>query len=200
MSDPKILLFGCGNAGADPDRALSRIEQITLPAGERLVLSSGKFDARKRARTLNIEAGYPAAMIAFQNRFRHADDVDARLHFEDGFDILSISESMDRLAGFDFLLMMRSDIKQSIAWPDVTDQMRNRHFLLFDSEIGAAAVTPEARNILIDLRDPKKAFLLAMRDIYQTGAAFAVEPYSLATVLDLVSDAVEAIARSAGTR
>lgn len=200
MSEPKILLFGCGHAGADPERCLALVEQIAIPADQRLVLSSGKFDARKRARTLNIEAGYPAAMIAFQNRFRLANDRDAQLHFEDGFDILSICENIDRLSGFEYLLLMRRAFKQPSSWSDMTEQMNGRHFLIIDLMMGSDENVSDTCNVLIDLRDSERLFLLALRDIFETGTAFAIEPYSFQKVLDIAADAVGAVARSAGDR
>lgn len=200
MSEPRILLLGCASAGADPASALALVETIAVPGGERLVLTTGKFDTRKRARTLNVEAGYPPSIVAFQNRFLDADGINARLHYEDGFDVLSISESMDRLSGFDFLIMMRTAFEQPADWSQVLDWNAIQHFRLFGSRIDAQAAGPDARNLLIDVRASDQLFLHALRDLFQTGSTFAIEPYSLEQTLCTAADAAGAIARLSSAR
>ena len=187
MSDPKILLCGPALDLQESAARLEMLRQITLPNATKFVVTTGKFDAKKEARTFNIEADYPTEPALLQTLAAEAVGSDLRdRRFRDGYDLFCLRRILAAHEGFDLALLLREADRFEDRWPELRSSIRNELFLTFAEQRPEGDELNSATNLLINLRDKRAAaFLDRVATVYASGAAYAMTHYSLDAALSL---------------
>lgn len=186
MSDPRILVLGTASNVVESEEALTRLNRIVLPNASKHVATAGKFDSRAIAATLNVEAGYPAEPAVLHTLAAWAERHDpADPRFRDGYDLYCLRRLLENGAEGDLALIVREDTELERIWPDLRERIARQLFLTFPID---NSFFP---SILFNLNDPEApAFLSIAWELYSSGSAYAMDPYSLQRALTTASDAL----------
>lgn len=184
MSDPRILL--CGPA-LDPTESANRLEMlrlVALPNATKYVVTTGKFDAQKLAKTFNINAEYPAEPAYLHTLAAWAEFPDrCEPRFRDGCDLFCLRSILAKNGDFDYAILLREAVGFQERWPNLRAGAEGKMFLSFHEGLSAAS-DPAAANVLFNLRDKRASrFLDLASELYRTGAVYAMTPYSLERAL-----------------
>ena len=191
MSEGAILLCGPALDESESAESLQLLRSVSLPNATKYVVTVGKFDTQRSAQTFNAEAGHPAEtphLLTLAGWAEGPEPSDPQ--FRDGYDLFCLRGIIAQNESCDYALLLREVADVQDRWPILQDEVRGRLFVTF----GSAAGAPEsgARNVLLDLTDNRMpAFLQRAWDLYSTGAAYGVEPYSLDRALATVADALQ---------
>lgn len=162
---------------------------VTLPNVTKYVVTVGKFDTRKIATSFNVEAGYPAAPAYLQTLAVWAERPSRNEpRFRDGYDLHSLRKLLGKEGSdFDYAVLLRSADGFEESWPDLQAGLDGRTFLVFSS----ASAEERTPNVLLSLREKRAIEVLDLAlEIYFTGAAYAIDPYSLEGALTAAVDAL----------
>jgi hypothetical protein len=172
---------------AESAASLAALRKIKLAGVTKVVVTTGKFDAAKSARTFNVEAGYPAYPATLQTYSRWAEVSQWPDHrFRDGYDLLTLRRILQVDDGFDIAVLYRGDEDLEARWRTLLGQVEDRAYLTFSPTAGQ-----EAETLLLNLQVGKtRAILDAACGLYLEGRSYSVSPYSLKAVLDIATDAI----------
>jgi hypothetical protein len=163
-----------------PADVLEMLRQVRLPNVTRYVVTIGKFDTDKLAKTFNIEAGYPAdpPHLETLSAWAVVEGDDARLR--DARDLFALRAILSKERGFDFAAILRSPTDLDKLWPDLMREMDGKLFATVGSDL-----------ILFNLRDERAAdFIERLWDLHYSGAVYAVDRYTPDLALAAAAEAV----------
>jgi hypothetical protein len=179
LSDPRILVVGPALDEAGSSASLKTLAAIDLPNTTKYVVTKGKFDTRKVAKTANIEAGYPSEPAQLQTLASWAEcpfRYDPR--FRDGYDLYCLRTILEKGHEFDYALLMREQSRPQLRWPELLERIAGSLFLTVSSDdIGPS-------NLLLNLTEERASLFLDFAlELYFTGAAYGISPYSFENAL-----------------
>lgn len=193
MFDPRILLLGPGLNDVESAASLERLHRVILPNATKYVVAPGKFDTQKWAKTFNAEAGaeYPADAPYLHTLAAWAEVRDWQdPRFRDGYDFFCLRSILSREESFDYAILLREPVLVQGRWRDLRVSADGKLFLTFSEEPTGSA-SPAAQNVLFNLADPRTpAFLELLWDLFVTGVAYAMAPYSFEEALNAAADAL----------
>ena len=193
MFDPRILLLGPALNEAESAASLERLQRVVLPKATKYVVSPGKSDTQKCAKTFNAEAGaeYPADAPHMHTLAAWAEVRDWQdPRFRDGYDLFCLRSILSREEPFAYAILLREPVLVQERWRDLRVSADGKLFLTFSGESTGSA-SPAAENVLFNLADPRaQAFLELLWDLFFTGAAYAIAPYSFEDALNAAREAL----------
>jgi hypothetical protein len=192
LSDPRILLLGPALDEAESAVSLERLRHVMLPNINKFVVTTGKFDTQKSAKTFNAEAGaeYPSETAYLQTLAAWAEVSNPRgPRFRDGYDLFCLRSILARNAPVDHAILLRDPILIQERWRELRDGVDGKLFLTFDEP--SSERDGAADNVLFNLADPRAtAFLDLLWDLFAGGAVYGMAPYSLDLALSTAAEAL----------
>jgi hypothetical protein len=191
LSDPQILLCGPALDAVESAYSLEMMQSVTLPNVTKYVVVAGKFNVDKSVKAFNVETGYPAEpahlqTLAARAEVPHRDDP----RFRDGYDLFCLRGILAKRGPPDIAVLLRDSLGFDKLWPDLLANAQNKMFLTFSGSKPSAAVDAARQNILFNLQDENTHNLLDLGwDLYATGAAYGISPYSLDAVFMTAANA-----------
>jgi hypothetical protein len=172
-----------------PADALEMLQQVNLPNTTKVVVTQGKFDTQKAAKTFNLEAGYPPDPPRLHSVAAWAGmPVQSAAQHSDGLDLFALRAVILRDGPFDYAVLLRGRTSFDDRWAELREQVNSRLFVVFQEDV-----------VLFDLRGPlAAAFLDRAWELYVTGTVYAIAGYSLQAGLALAADAVRLEREMAG--
>jgi hypothetical protein len=188
----RVLLIGTAMSGAESAEALARLARTSIPDSRKIVITTGKFDSGDIAARFNVEAGYPAAIAQLQTMASWAGaDCRENRPFRDGYDLFCLRSVLAKYRDADYAILLRSGEIDG-------DWLKARSRL----ESSLHAVFPEhadgSCNVAFGLGAASDTFLDLAWDLYQSGAVFALEPYTLSAALTTAAEALAMYSECAG--
>lgn len=185
MSDEKLLIVGRALDPEESSATLQMLDSFDWPNATKCVVTIGKLDSRTVAKTVNVEAGYPADPAHLQTLAAWAEcphREDAR--FRDGYDLFCLRRVLEREHGFDYALLVRDASGLMERWPDLLSRIEDRPFLTLSSNENVGA-------LLLNLRDERAPeFLDCAWELYLSGTVYALPTYSFDEALSAAHQAV----------
>lgn len=194
MPEPLILICGPALDANESAASLDLLRQVTLPNAVKFLVTTGKFDAEGAAKTVNVEADYPADPAYLQTLLRWAEIRElADPRFRDGFDLYCLRRILARFKKFDYAVLLRGGASNLKArWPKLQGSIEGRVFLTFHGAASAGGAASPGPSLLIDFQDKRSAaFLDAAWELYLSGAVYGMADYSLDGALGTALDTVE---------
>ena len=186
MSDARILLCAPALNASESLAGLEMLRALTLSGATKFIVTTGKIETQKEARTFNVEAGYPAETALLQTLSRWAEmpeRPDAR--FRDGYDLFCLHRIVSENKGVDIAVLLRNGSDLQARWPSLRRGLEGQLYQTSQT----AETGPD---LLINVADYRaRRFLDRAVQFYLTGGAYAMEPYDLDRVLGLVAKAIE---------
>jgi hypothetical protein len=187
LSDPRVVLVGSAIDEAGSSASLRTLAALNLPHATRYIVTRGKFDTQNLAKTANVEAGYPSEPAQLQTLASWAEcPLRKDPRFRDGYDLYCLRTILARTHEFDYALLIREQSRPQLRWPELLAAIAGTLFLTIssDDDIGAS-------NLMLNLADERaSAFLDSALELYFTGAAYAISPYSFENALLTAADAL----------
>lgn len=181
MSEPAVLLLGPAIDAGESATSLERLGSLSLPNSTSYVVTTGKFDTRKLAKTFNVEAGYPGEVTVLQTFAAWAEipyRTDAR--FRDGYDLFCLRSLLAKVDSFDYAVLVRNATSLQERWPELLTELQERLFVV----LGSGSPTSGSPSLVLNLADPRiSPFLECAIELYLTGAVYGIPRYSLAEAL-----------------
>lgn len=181
MPEPRILLCGPSPQTMAPQQALEMLRQTKLANALLCVITNGKFDTDKAAKTFNVDAGYSpepprlltlAAWAGLPSR-----SAEQRV---DGHELFALRSVIKRDGPFDYALLQRGPTRIDERWSDLQAKIEGKLFL-----------PVQHRSVLFNLRDDRApAFLDQAWTFYSSGAVYGMADYSLKAALAVAAEAV----------
>lgn len=192
MSDARVLICGPAIDAAESADRLDMLGHIKLPTATKFVITTGKFDAHKAARTFNVEADYPAEPAHLQTLARSAETSSwPEPRFRDGYDLFCLRRLLAKHEGFDFAVLLREGTGFDERWSELRSRINGKLFVTFDVKSPSAPEGGTSTNLLIDLTDKRASVLLDRAGrLYASGTVYAIAAYSLDDTLHLALDAL----------
>jgi hypothetical protein len=181
LPEPRILLCGPSPQTMAPQQALEMLKQATLPNALLCVITNGKFDTDKAAKTFNIDAGYspePPRLLTLAawagSPARSAEQC------VDGHELFALRSVIKRDGPFDYALLQRGPTKIAERWADLKAKIDGKLFL-----------PVQHKSVLFNLHDERStAFLDHAWALYSSGGVYAMTDYSLKGALAVAAEAV----------
>jgi len=192
LSEPSILICGPALNAEESEASLEMLCQVTLPNAVKYLVTTTKFDSEGRAKTVNVEADYPADPALLETLLHWAGTGDLRdPRFRDGYDLYCLRRILARFKGSDYAVLLRNGASAfEDRWPKLEEGIRGRLFQTFGRSSGARGQVP-GKNLLINLQHEGSAdFLDAAWALYATGAVYGMNSYSPDLALSTALDAV----------
>jgi hypothetical protein len=153
-----------------PADALAMLGKVTLPNVTKYVVTAGKFDTSKAAKTFNIEAGYPAEPAQLQTLAALAEVGSGDPRPCDGRDLWALRAILQQEQDFDFALLLRNAAGVDEIWPELMRKVEQEPFAVFGSGM----------NVLLNLRHERaREFLDRIQELHSSGAVYAIDEYSM---------------------
>lgn len=177
MSEPAVLLLGPAIDAAESASSLERLRSLSLPNSTSYVVTTGKFDARKLAKTCNVEAGYPSELTVLQTLAAWVEvPYRADSRFRDGYDLFCLQSALAKADSFDYAVLVRDVASLQESWPELLTRLGTDLFVVFGSGSSIAG----SPSVVLNLANPQlSAFLGCALELYLTGAAYGIPHYSL---------------------
>jgi len=157
-----------------PADALAMLGQVRLPNATKYVVTAGKFDTGKAAKTFNMDAGYPAAPAHLQTLAVWAEVGSGDLRPRDARDLWALGEILRREQDFDFALLLRQAADVDEIWPELMRKVEVEPFAVFGSGM----------NVMFDVRsDSARELIECLLEFYRSGAVYAIGQYSMDSAL-----------------
>ena len=181
MPEPRILLCGPSPQTMAPQQALEMLQQEKLANALLCVITNGKFDTRKTAKTFNIDAGYSPEPPRLQTLAAWAGlPSPGAEQCVEGHELFALRSIIKRDGPFDYVLLQRGPTKIAERWSDLQAKIEGKLFL-----------PVQHRSVLFNLRDERApGFLQQAWELYASGAVYAIADYSLKAALSVAADAV----------
>lgn len=182
MSEPRVLVCGPSPKTMAPAQALEMLQPVTLPNSTKCVVTNGKFDTQKAAKTFNIEGGHSPEPAQLQTLAAWSGLLPARLaeQCRDGLDLFALRAVLQRDGPFDYAVLQRGETAVDDCWTELREKVEGKLFVVFDGS-----------SLLFDLRDERSsAFLDRAWEMYVTGTVYAIADYSFEAALSTAADAV----------
>lgn len=189
MPEPTILLCGPALDAEESAVSLERLRGVTLPNATKFLVTTGKFDSDGSAKSVNVEADYPAETAYLQTLLRWSGNADlGDPRYRDGYDLYCLQRILARFKKFDYAVVLRAGTESfQQRWRDLTQAAEGQAFLTFE---GGEA--PHKVNILINLKDGRcRPFMEAAWELFRTGAVYGMQSYSLDAALRIALESVE---------
>lgn len=192
MPEHRFLVCGPALDLEESADSLRLLGSLNLPNGEKFLVTTGKFDNHGLAKNFNVESGYPNEPALLRTLAAWAG-VDARTdeRFRDGYDLYCLLGIIAKNTGFDLALLIRDATELEDCLSSLAESVAGKLFLTFDATGSWETDKISHPNLLIDLRDERaSAFLDLSWQLYETGAAYSIKPYSLKCALMTAADSV----------
>jgi hypothetical protein len=177
----------------EPDRSqaeawLERLAAAAIPNAVAYVATTGKIGTRGLAKSFNIESGYPPEPALLQTLSAWSEvAIEQDRRFRDALELHCLRKVLAEQPDADFAVLLRTVFTAERSWPALTNECRERLFFSFEGPVDE----PAKRNVLLYTGGPRSAeFLDLAWEIFQTGAAYGLDPYSLDEVLAGAADAL----------
>lgn len=191
MPEPLILLCGPALDAGESAASLDLLRRVALENAAKFLVTTGKFDSEGEAKTVNVEANYPAETAHLQTLLRWADIGDlSDPRFRDGYDLYCLRRILGRFKKFHHAVVLRDGAARQDRWPELQERIGGRLFLTFgeDSSDDSAA----RPSLIINVKDPRtSSFLDAAWELYRTGAVYGMPQYALDDALSIAVEALE---------
>jgi len=189
LSDLRILIIGPALDAAEARSRLDQLRSISLPNATRYAVTSAKITADD-VKLFKVEAGFPAQPSHLQTLAAWAElPHHANHRFRDGFDLYCTNRILANDDGYDVAVLLRNATGLEERWPDLLGGLEDQLFVTFDENAGRNDGAA-GRNLLFELRNPFSITVLnAAWEIYASGAAYAMTPYSLHAAFTIAADA-----------
>jgi hypothetical protein len=186
----------CGPAlnAEESERSLEALRDVTLAGAAKFLITTGKFETDGAARSVNVEADYPAEPAYLRTLLSWAQIGDlSDPRFRDGYDLYCVRRVLARHGPFDVAVVLRGGAASfESRWPELLKSVEGRLFVTFDGDAAAALTPGVGSNILFDLRDDRApAFLEAAMQLFLTGSVYGMSDYTLDRALGVALEAVE---------
>ena len=198
LSDRRTLVLA---VEPDPSRApacLERIAAAAISGATAYIATNGKVDTRPFAKLYNIESDYPAAPAELQTLSAWADTpIKQDECFRDALELHCLERVLSREPNIEFALLLRATWGGQRSYQSLTGECRDRLFVTFDKSTDSAA----RGNLLLYTGAPQFSDVLDLaRELFESGAAYGISPYSLDEVLADAAGAASIRAVPAGER
>jgi hypothetical protein len=192
LSDPSILICGPALDAAESADRLEMLRIVPWPNAKKYVVTTGKFDAGKLAKSININAQYPPEPVYLQTLAGWVGFPDrSGPRFRDGYDLFCLRKILTKDGGFDYAILLREAIGFQDHWQNLRASVEDRIFLTFHDGLSDASDLSASCNVLFDLRDRRALRTLDLAwELYLTGAVYALTSYNLNHALTLAVDAL----------
>jgi hypothetical protein len=163
------------------------LDALRVPNAVKYVVVTGKCDTGERARSFNIEAGYPSEPPFLQTLTAWAEmPVLEDPRFHDAYDLFCLRRLLEKVDAFECALLLRTESDWTDAWPALMAKLRGQPFLTCHDSAGA-----DPAGVLFNLAQPGASrFLDAAWQLFSTGAVYGMSPYSLDSALKEAADAL----------
>lgn len=180
MPEPRILLCGPAPSRTEPAKALAMLGATDLPKLTKCVLTDAKFDTQKAAKTFNIDADYSPVPPQLQTLGAWAGLPPTADQVADAIELYALRSIIERDGPFGYAILQRGPGDIAKQWPTLREKIADRPFLCFGKG-----------NVLLNLGKPNAHFLDLMWDLYVSGAAYAIDPYSFEAALGVAAEAMQ---------
>lgn len=179
MSDIKVLICAPSLDADDAAEGLERLRSIAIPSAVKVVATTGKFDTGDDVARVNVEADYPMLPPFLMTMAAWAEmPARSEARFRDGYDLHCFQQALAKHHQVDWAVMLRTGSDFDKIWLELREQP------------AAPFVCFAGLNLALNLRsDP--AFLSTLSQLYASGAAYALEPYSFDLALRTAWEAVQ---------
>ena len=181
MSEPRILLCGPASNAEESADSLEMLGQVDLPGATKYVVTTGKFDAHKLAKTFNVEADYPTEPARLQTMAGWAEFPDlTRSRCRDGYDLFCLRGILAKEGPFDYAIVLRDARDLEKRWPGLCAQIDGKPYLCFEAGSPAVSEASQGCNVMFNLKEDTAAAVLELAwELYASGNVYAMSPYSL---------------------
>jgi hypothetical protein len=183
-----ILVCGPALDKHETLRSVDILREVDLPNSTSFVVTTGKVEVAPGIRTHNVEAGYPLDLPFFrtQSSWAHPGRTED-LCFRDGYDLYCFRGLLRKHPAFQLAILLRKGPHLRARWDGIEQALAGNPFVTFGAAPGDDG---ENGNLLVDLRHERAmTFLDLAVDFYRSGAAYAVDPYTLNGSLKLAAQA-----------
>jgi hypothetical protein len=191
LSDPAILILATAEDAAEVPARLAKLGDVRLPNASKYLSAPGKFDAKGLAKTFNVDSGYPAAPAQLQTLHAWAellDEPDPR--FRDAYDLFCLRALIERSDPFDYAILLGDGAGVADELTKLPARLGNDLFAPLGRSTSDPSKDSARESILFDLVNERASnFLNLAWELYVTGAAYGISPYSFARVLTIAADA-----------
>jgi hypothetical protein len=185
------LLLASALDALESAAGLELLRNTILPNATKFVVTNGKLDTQKLAKTFNVESGYPAEPVHLQTLAAWAEASRHDPRYRDGYDLFCLRKILAAQDGFDLAVLLRGPVDLGTGATLVT-RLQGRLFRSLQAEIPTDPGADERTNVLFDLRDQRiRAFLDHARELYVTGAVYGITPYSFERALSTAGQALQ---------
>jgi len=166
------------------------LRELNLPGATKFIVTTGKFDAQKLARTFNVEADYPAEPARLQTMAGWLEVPDLTVPcFRDGYDLFCLRRILAKDDAFEFAIILRNAAGLEEGWSEILAQVSGKPYLCFENGSAVQSGASSGCNVMFNLQEESTPAVLEMAwELYSSGAAYAMSPYNmekaLATALD----------------
>jgi hypothetical protein len=191
LPDPSVLIVATALNMSEAERSLEVLKSIDLPNAVKCVAGPGKVDTRKQAKAFNIESGYPSepAHLHTLGAWAGTESLTDEC-FRDGYDLFCLRRLLHDDDAFDFALLVCAPVHLHTDWSCLQAAVSDKLFLKFGAEISGESAGGRP-NIAFNLRNDRSAdFLDASWELFKTGAAYAIAPYSFEAILCTAQNAL----------
>ena len=189
MSNPRVLICGPALDARESANTLEMLRPISLPNATKFVITTGKFETVEGVRPFNVEANYPPEPPYLQTLATLAEmPVFPEPQFRDAYDLFCLRALLAKHPLFDVAVLLRDGSNFESCWPELLDSLAGKLFLPFELRPADNSESPNT-NLVIDLRDKRAStFLDQVGRFYASGAAYAIEAYTLEWALHLAME------------
>lgn len=192
MSDPRILLCAPALDAAESQAGLDMLRDIELPNATKFIVTTGKFDAQKVARTFNVEANYPsepARLLSFARWACGAIGPEPR--FRDGYDLFCLDGILEQNGGFDFAVLVRDAAGLEQRWLELRASVAGALFLTFGPQSAECTEAADTANVVFNLTHAaSRPFRDHVHKLYNEGGFYSLDDYRLDKALQLAVESM----------
>jgi len=196
LFEPRILVCGPALNISESEASLERLRLLSSPIFKKFAVTTGKSDSVRDVKGFSMEANFPpepAYLQTLGSWAGNADPTDQR--FRDGYDLFCLRAIISRNPGFKFAMLLREANELDDRLMSLLNKAEDSLFLAFDAESDHASDANSRRNLLVNLSDPRSGdFLHFAWQLYVTGAAHAIDPYSLEEAMKAAAEGVRVAA------
>lgn len=184
MSEPSVLLIASALDRGEAATVARALERVRLSNASRYVVTSDRFEAPPGIRTFNAEAGYPPEPPRLETLAAWSGvpcRSDARLR--DAYAFFCLQKLIAKENAFDYAIVVGGPHSVDENCAELVKETGENLFRTSSTNPSIAVV-----NLAHEQSD---ALLELMDDIYLTGAAYALSPYTLELVLRTAEAALQ---------
>jgi hypothetical protein len=182
LSDRRTLLLASALDGCESAVVLGNLRSLNFPNATRYLATHGKVETQSVAKIFNVERGYPARLAALQTISAWAElPYQTDMRFRDGFDLYCLSTMAAAEEGFDYAILVRDPTGLQLDWTKLQTSIEGR----------LVRVLEPGPNVLFNFRDHRMTrFFDCLGELYESGVAYAIEPYCISDALSAAENAL----------